>query len=87
LCGNPLSRKCGNSESPPRLPPGLDDEDDSSSLLGFGWEPVAIGYASGLVFGLVIGYIVVTRHFEWFARVFRVRVKRTRRARNRRGRN
>uniref|UniRef100_A0A2C9WLW7 Uncharacterized protein n=3 Tax=Manihot esculenta TaxID=3983 RepID=A0A2C9WLW7_MANES len=73
LCGIPLSIKCGNSEA---LPPSFShegDEDDKGIASEFGWKQVLIGYCSGLIFGLVIGHIVVTRKFEWFLKTFRLR--------------
>jgi hypothetical protein len=52
LCGFPLSSSCKNDED--RTPHSSEDEKES----GFGWKAVAIGYACGAIFGLVLGYIV-----------------------------
>ncbi|XP_040967111.1 receptor-like protein 9DC3 [Gossypium hirsutum] len=55
LCGFPLSKKCGNDqelESPPSI---VADESETSI-----WKIAAMGYGSGLVLGLSMGYIVFT---------------------------
>ncbi|XP_017604385.1 receptor-like protein 9DC3 [Gossypium arboreum] len=55
LCGFPLSKKCGNDqelESPPSI---VADESETSI-----WKIAAMGYESGLVLGLSMGYIVFT---------------------------
>ncbi|XP_027330363.1 receptor like protein 26-like [Abrus precatorius] len=52
LCGIPLSKSCNNDE---KLPPHSTFDHQES---GFGWKPVVMGYASGVVFGLLLGYKV-----------------------------
>ncbi|CAL1393579.1 unnamed protein product [Linum trigynum] len=68
LCGTPLSRMCANGSS--------ETEDAGGSPTGygfeFGWEPVLMGYGSGTVVGIVIGYVVVSRNYHWFLRTLRV---------------
>ncbi|PON80738.1 LRR domain containing protein [Parasponia andersonii] len=57
LCGDPLSKKCGNSESP--APTSLSSqEQDSGSLFDFNWMTVLFGYLGGLVVGIAIENIV-----------------------------
>ncbi|KAK1568000.1 hypothetical protein Q3G72_019229 [Acer saccharum] len=68
LCGLPLSRKC------PMLPRKEDD----------GWKIVAIGYACGLIIGVVLGHIFCTRKHEWFVKIFGMPLKRMERKRGRR---
>ncbi|KAH7576627.1 hypothetical protein JRO89_XS01G0120300 [Xanthoceras sorbifolium] len=82
LCGRPLSRKCGDSD----LPPNEDDDDDegSESPFAFGWKEVAIGYASGMIFGVVLGHIFLTRKYELFVKIFGMPLKRIERKRGRR---
>ncbi|XP_038688616.1 receptor-like protein 6 [Tripterygium wilfordii] len=58
LCGFPLSMTCGNDDENTQSPPLaslLNEEDDNAS--GFDWKIVAMGYGTGLVIGLSIGYI------------------------------
>jgi hypothetical protein len=62
LCGEPLSKKCGNYED--SLPPPKEDE-GSGSQLEFGWKVVVIGYASGLVIGVILGCAMNTRKYKW----------------------
>ncbi|GAU14482.1 hypothetical protein TSUD_250220 [Trifolium subterraneum] len=76
LCGFPLSKSCKNDKD---WPPHSTSEDEEES--GFGWKAVAIGYACGAIFGLLLGYIVffvgkpqwIVRHVE---HMFRIRLKR-----------
>ncbi|KAK7321182.1 hypothetical protein VNO77_31550 [Canavalia gladiata] len=54
LYGCPLSKSCNKDEEQPG---------DSSTFhhkeeFGFGWKAVAIGYACGMVFGMLLGSIV-----------------------------
>lgn len=78
LCGFPLSKSCKNEED---LPPHATFEDEEES--GFSWKAVAIGYACGAIFGLLLGYNVFffTGKPEWLARhvehMFDIRLKRT----------
>ncbi|XP_040945341.1 receptor-like protein 48 [Gossypium hirsutum] len=54
LCGLPLSRKCNEVGLPVAPPPRRDEEYAMST-----WKIALIGYASGLVVGLCIGYTVL----------------------------
>jgi Leucine-rich repeat (LRR) protein len=65
LCGEPLSKKCGIDED--SLPPPKEDE-GSGSQLEFGWNVVVIGYASGLVIGVILGCAMNTRKYEWLVK-------------------
>ncbi|KAK9222231.1 hypothetical protein WN944_010665 [Citrus x changshan-huyou] len=67
LCGEPLSRKCGNSEASP-----AEDDPPSESVLAFGWKIVLAGYASGTIIGVVLGHIFCTRKYEWLIKTFRL---------------
>ncbi|KAK9222672.1 hypothetical protein WN944_011108 [Citrus x changshan-huyou] len=67
LCGEPLSRKCGNSEASP-----AEDDLPSESVLAFGWKIVLAGYASGTIIGVVLGHIFCTRKYEWLIKTFRL---------------
>ncbi|XP_061352303.1 receptor-like protein 6 [Gastrolobium bilobum] len=89
LCGLPLTKSCNKDEE---LPPHstFDHEEES----GFGWKAVVVGYACGMVFGMLLGCnVFITGKPQWLARLFEgmlnERLKRTNnRARaNRGGRN
>ncbi|KAM3706841.1 hypothetical protein ACJW30_03G184400 [Castanea mollissima] len=67
LCGFPLSKKCGNNEIPTSKM-----RNESSLGKGFGWKMVVIGYACGLVIGLVTGHVVTSRRTDWLGRIFGV---------------
>nr|TKS15213.1 receptor-like protein 12 isoform X1 [Populus alba] len=62
LCGEPLSKKCGNDED---SLPGAKEDEGSGFPLEFGWKVVLIGYASGLVIGVILGCAMNTRKYEW----------------------
>ena len=79
MCGQPLSRKCGNSELPHK-----EDDKGSESPFAFGWKVVAIGYASGLIIGVVLGHIFCTKKYEWFVKIFGMSLKEIERKRGRR---
>ncbi|KAF2318898.1 hypothetical protein GH714_011528 [Hevea brasiliensis] len=66
LCGFPLE-KCDSGE---RKKPTTSKEDDSKSKNGFGWKAVLAGYGCGVIFGVVMGYVVFkTRKPTWFVRM------------------
>jgi Leucine-rich repeat (LRR) protein len=65
LCGEPLSKECGNDED--SLPAAKEDE-GSGYPLEFGWKVVVIGYASGLVIGVILGCAMNTRKYEWLVK-------------------
>jgi Leucine-rich repeat (LRR) protein len=70
LCGFPMPN-CNSGEAPPLQPSNFHDGDDSAFFGdGFGWKAVAIGYGSGFVFGVTVGYVVFrTRKPAWFMKV------------------
>ncbi|XP_048326278.1 receptor-like protein 7 [Ziziphus jujuba] len=59
LCGEPLLKKCGNSESLPSPPE--DDHEDSKSIFKMDWIFILAGYISGLVVGVVLADIMMKR--------------------------
>ncbi|XP_028201266.1 receptor-like protein 7 isoform X2 [Glycine soja] len=62
LCGLPLSKSCHNDEKLPTDSSTFQHDEE----FRFGWKPVAIGYACGVVFGILLGYIVFFfRKPEW----------------------
>ncbi|XP_048422750.1 receptor like protein 22-like [Pyrus x bretschneideri] len=68
LCGDPLPKKCGN---PPELPPSTVDEGDSSSegIFEFDWKIVLAGCGSGLVVGVVLSDVVITKRPDLFLKI------------------
>ncbi|KAL7224306.1 hypothetical protein ACSBR1_025712 [Camellia fascicularis] len=63
LCGPPLSDTC----SDPRTP---QQEDDTYSSSGFNWYVILPGYGCGLVWGLVMGYLMFSRGKpQWLVRI------------------
>ena len=66
LCVFQLSKKCGNDEIPTS-----EMRNESSLGKGFGWKVIVIGYACGLVIGLVTGHVVTSRT-HWLVRNFGV---------------
>ena len=71
LCGFQLSKKCGNNEIPTS-----EMKCESSLGEGFGWKVVVIGYACGLVIGLLTGHVVISRRTDWLLRNFGVNLRR-----------
>ncbi|XP_073259767.1 receptor-like protein 9DC3 [Populus alba] len=71
LCGFPMPKECNSDEAPPLQPSDFHDGDDSKFFEeGFGWKAVVIGYGSGFVFGVTMGYVVFrTRKPAWFLKV------------------
>ena len=68
LCGSPLLNKCGNNNETP----SYETRQESSIVEEFDWKVVVIGYACGLIIGLVIGYFTTSRRTVWFVRNFGV---------------
>ncbi|KAL4639597.1 hypothetical protein ACB092_03G229800, partial [Castanea dentata] len=71
LCDFQLSKKCGNNEIPTS-----EMRHESSLGEGFGWKVVVIGYACGLVIGLLTGHVVTSRRTDWLVRNFGVNLRR-----------
>ncbi|XP_042486883.1 receptor like protein 27-like [Macadamia integrifolia] len=71
LCGLPLSRKCGVTNS--ALPPAStsQQDDDSTSLLD--WKFVVARYCSGLIIGLVAGQQLFWKNNRYFGYILRIR--------------
>ncbi|TYJ27859.1 hypothetical protein E1A91_A07G218300v1, partial [Gossypium mustelinum] len=81
LCGNPLSKKCypeGLSPQPSSLSKKDDGED---SWLQFGWKAIMLGYGSGLVNGLILGYLFNPMKHKLFVKYFGRKIQSRRRGR------
>ncbi|KAM7477949.1 hypothetical protein LguiA_026162 [Lonicera macranthoides] len=68
LCGEPLSRRCGDRGTTPPLT--IEQGDDSEFPSGVDWVVICLGLGSGLVVGLISGRILATRNREWFVDKF-----------------
>ncbi|GLT26044.1 hypothetical protein SLA2020_011340 [Shorea laevis] len=65
LCGIPLSKSCDGIGTPPS---SFQEKDESWR---FGWRVVVLGYGCGVVFGLLMGYLVFrTGKPKWFVSLF-----------------
>nr|KJB28082.1 hypothetical protein B456_005G026400 [Gossypium raimondii] len=79
LCGLPLSRKCNEVGLPVAPPPRRDGESWLYAMST--WKIALIGYASGLVVGLCIGYTVLNELGNKWVDKFKKCGKRNRRCR------
>ncbi|KAL9249737.1 Receptor-like protein [Drosera capensis] len=70
LCGNPLSKKCGNPEIQAASPNESSSKEDGDSTDVIGWVIRSMGYISGLVVGVVIGCTVSDENHDWFVETF-----------------
>ncbi|KAL7216429.1 hypothetical protein ACSBR1_028381 [Camellia fascicularis] len=71
LCGNPLSKKCGDSESSPPPPPSFFEQNEDLEFPSkIDWIIICMGFGSGLVVGVIIGHTLTTRKHEWFVKTF-----------------
>ncbi|GKV47846.1 hypothetical protein SLEP1_g54705 [Rubroshorea leprosula] len=65
LCGIPLSKSCDGIGTPPS---SFQEKDE---LWRFGWRVVVLGYGCGVIFGLLMGYLVFrTGKPKWFVSLF-----------------
>ncbi|KAH9723679.1 Receptor-like protein 7 [Citrus sinensis] len=58
LCGEPLTVTCSNDAVPKAPPSASTDHEEDETTSWFDWKMAKMGYASGLVIGLSIGYMV-----------------------------
>jgi len=88
LCGDPLSRKCGDLDEPaPTLtPPPIDSEGrkDSTFPSGPDWIVIYMGFGSGMVVGIVMGQMLTSKHHKRFLETFGQKKNNQRRERKRR---
>ncbi|GLT59252.1 hypothetical protein SLA2020_320820 [Shorea laevis] len=74
LCGFPLSKSCDGIGTPPS------SFQEKGKLWRFGWRVVVLGYGYGVVFGLLMGYLVFrTGKPKWFVFLFDGRPSQSRR--------
>ncbi|KAE8680880.1 Detected protein of unknown function [Hibiscus syriacus] len=80
LCGTPFSRNCNEVGLPMPPPPGEDEEESWLDVMST-WQIALVGYGSGLVVGICIGYTVLNElGNKWVYKLTR-RGKRNRRTR------
>ncbi|ESR55511.1 hypothetical protein CICLE_v10023797mg [Citrus x clementina] len=58
LCGEPLTVTCSNDGLPKAPPSASTDHEEDETPSWFDWKMAKLGYASGVVIGLSIGYMV-----------------------------
>ncbi|GMI74187.1 receptor like protein 7 [Hibiscus trionum] len=63
LCGLPLSKQCNNHGEVEPTAPSVAEHEDSQVPF---WQVVMMGYGSGVVLGLSLGYIVFTTGRPWW---------------------
>ncbi|BFG29776.1 hypothetical protein CerSpe_160500 [Prunus speciosa] len=74
LCGLPLSKTCGAHQSPPS---SFGQEGDLEHGNGFDWKVVLMGYVSGVVIGISVGYLVLSNGKpNWLVKVVRRKQRR-----------
>lgn len=67
LCGFPLSNNCSTNEPAQTV---SSSEDNTESENGFGWKIVLMGYGCGTVFGIIMGYTVISKgKLQWLVSI------------------
>ncbi|XP_042012894.1 receptor-like protein 20 [Salvia splendens] len=59
LCGLPLTRKCNEDDGKSMQPAKEEGDDEYEFIDGFGWRCVVMGYGSGFIVGIGIGYMII----------------------------
>ncbi|KAF2292419.1 hypothetical protein GH714_022319 [Hevea brasiliensis] len=70
LCGALLEKKCGNFETIPSSPSTFTEDENSGSFLKINWMIILIGYAGGLIVGVVDVNEFTKRKHDWFVKTF-----------------
>ncbi|XP_024043100.1 receptor-like protein 9DC3 [Citrus clementina] len=60
LCGEPLTVTCSNDGLPKAPPSASTDHEEDETTSWFDWKVAKLGFASGVVIGLSIGYILLS---------------------------
>ncbi|KAH9723700.1 Receptor-like protein 33 [Citrus sinensis] len=60
LCGEPLTVTCSNDGVPKAPPSASTDHEEDEIASWFDWKVAKLGFASGVVIGLSIGYILLS---------------------------
>ncbi|KAJ0771952.1 putative leucine-rich repeat-containing, plant-type, leucine-rich repeat domain superfamily [Helianthus annuus] len=68
LCGFPLPKECEKNHETDQSSIQTEDSQDTES--GFTWQAVVLGYGTGTLLGLVMGYLMLsTGRPKWFNRI------------------
>ncbi|XP_021801225.1 receptor-like protein 12, partial [Prunus avium] len=68
LCGDVLPKKCGDPNAS-QLPPSTKEENDSGFGFELNWKFALAGFGSGLVVGVVLADVAISRSREWFLEI------------------
>ncbi|TYG72097.1 hypothetical protein ES288_D05G452700v1 [Gossypium darwinii] len=83
LCGFPVSKGCNIIEP---APPNVLEKDGSKSNIAFEWKVVLIGYGCGVVFGMLVGYVVFqTGKPKWLVNLVENQHEKRRRRKSKKG--
>ncbi|KAL1220467.1 Receptor like protein 23 [Cardamine amara subsp. amara] len=77
LCGLPLEKSCFGSNAPPIQQPEEEEEDEEEEQV-LNWKAVAIGYGSGVLFGLAVAQVIASYKPEWLAKMICLNKRRNR---------
>ncbi|BFG30176.1 hypothetical protein CerSpe_164500 [Prunus speciosa] len=70
LCGFPLGKPCVPNATNEWLPSSFQKDDNLEQDNGFDWKVVWMGYASGVVIGISVGYLVLSNGTpDWLVKV------------------
>ncbi|XP_008232465.1 PREDICTED: receptor-like protein 12 [Prunus mume] len=70
LCGGPLQNKCGVTKTPQQPPSSVEQNDSGSAgAFEFDWKFVLAGLGSGLVIGVVLAHVAITRRKDLFVKI------------------
>ncbi|KAL1192283.1 Receptor like protein 23 [Cardamine amara subsp. amara] len=75
LCGLPLEESCFGSNAPPTQQPEEEDEEEEQVL---NWKAVAIGYGSGVLFGLAVAQVIASFKPDWLTNIICLNKRRNR---------
>ncbi|XP_039028986.1 putative receptor like protein 25 [Hibiscus syriacus] len=81
LCGKPLSKECYPEGSSPTSPSMSKRDDGGDTWFEFGWKVIMLGYGSGLLNGLILGYLFNPMKSKLFVKFFGRKMQNRRRGR------
>ncbi|KAL8504137.1 hypothetical protein ACS0TY_022754 [Phlomoides rotata] len=60
LCGDPLTRSCGNGTESPSAEDFEEKDEDDGFMMGFTWKAVVMGYGCGILLGFILGNVMIS---------------------------